>query len=111
MGWSTQSDSTRYSMQKMLTLDYARSTYKTIVMFANDATACFDRMVPGVSSLISRKFGVSSAIMKCIKEKLASLERNIRTGCGDSQETYIENEGDDPLCGEVQGKGDVASLW
>ena len=88
-----------------------RTTYKTIAMFANYATACFDRMVPGVSSLIARKFGVSSSIMKCRNATLASLERNIRTGCGDSQETYIENDVDDPLCGEVQGKGDMTSLW
>ena len=80
-------------------------------MFANDATACFDRMVPGVMSLIARKFGVSPAIMQCRNETIASLERNIQTGCGDSKETYIENEGDNPMCGEVQGKGDVASLW
>ena len=80
-------------------------------MFANDATACFDKMVPGVSSLIARKFVVSSAIMQCRNETIASLERNIQTGCGDSKETYIDNEADDPMCGEVQGKGDVASLW
>ena len=85
-------------MQKLSTLDYARSTYKTIAMFANDGTACFDRMVPGVSSLIARKFGVLSAIMQCRNETIASLERNIRTGCGDSKEIYIESEGDDPMC-------------
>ena len=73
--------------KKLLMLDYARSTYKTIAMFANDATACFDRMVPGVSSLIARKFGVSSAIMQCRNETINSLERNVRTGCGDSTDT------------------------
>ena len=83
--------------KKLLTLDYARTTYKTIVMFANDATACFDRMVPGVSLLIARTFGVSSSIMECRNATLASLECNIRTGYGDSQETYMENDGDDPL--------------
>ena len=35
--------------KKLLTLDYARMTYKTIAMFANDAMACFDRMVLGLS--------------------------------------------------------------
>ena len=49
--------------RKLLTLDYARSTYKTIAMFANDATACFYRMVPGVLSLVARKFGVDASIM------------------------------------------------
>ena len=97
--------------KKLLTLDYVRTMYKTIAMFANDATACFDRMVPGVSLLIARKFGVLPAIMQCRNKTKASLDHNIRTGCGDSTETYIENERDDPMCGEVQGKGDVAGLW
>ena len=90
-------------------MDYTRTTYKTVAMFANDATACFDRMVPGVSSLISRKFGVSSTIMECRNATLTALECKIRPGCGDSHETYQESEDDDPLFGEVQGKGDVAS--
>ena len=57
--------------KKLLTLDYARTTYKTISMFANDATACFDRMVPGVSLLIARKFGVLSAIIECRNASLS----------------------------------------
>ena len=28
--------------KKLLTLDYARTTYKTIAIFTNDATACFN---------------------------------------------------------------------
>ena len=80
-------------------------------MFANDATACFDRMVPGVSSLIARKFGVAPSIMKCRNEIIKNLKRNVRTGCGDSEESYEEHEEDDVMNGEVQGKGDVESLW
>ena len=51
--------------KKLLRLEYARMMYKTIAMFVNDAMTCFDRMVPGVSSLIARKFGVAASIMKC----------------------------------------------
>ena len=84
--------------------------YKTIAMFANDATACFDRVVPGVSSLIARKFGVAYLIMKCRNERIKVLKWNARTGCGDSEEMYEEEEEDEVLNGEVQGKGDDASL-
>ena len=97
--------------KKILTLEYPRTTYKTIAMFANDATVCFDRIVPGLSSRIARKFEVSTSIMECRNETIKALEWNIRTGCGDSDETYKEGEDSDSLCGEVQGKGDVASLW
>ena len=47
------------AFKKLLTFDYARMTYKTVAIFANDATTCFDRMVLGVSSLIARKFRVT----------------------------------------------------
>ena len=86
-------------------------TYKTIAMFANDAMACFDRMVPGVSSLIARKFGVAASIMKCRNETIKVLKRNVRTGCGDSKDIYDEEEADNVINGEVQGKVDVESLW
>ena len=52
------------AFKKLLTLDYARMTYKTIVMFENDATTCFDRMVLGVLTLIASKLGVVASIMK-----------------------------------------------
>ena len=73
------------AFKKLLTFDYAQLTYKTLAMFANNATACFDRMVPGVSSLIARKFGVAPSIMKCRNDIIKNLKRNVRTGCGDSE--------------------------
>ena len=75
------------AFKKLLTFDYACLTYKTVAMFANDATACFDRMVPGVSSLVARKFGVAPSIMKCRNDIIKNLKQNVRTGCGDSEES------------------------
>ena len=59
-------------------------------MIANDAKACFDRMVPGVSSLIARKFGVAASLMKCRIKTIKVLKINARTGCGDLEEIYEE---------------------
>jgi hypothetical protein len=64
--------------KKLLTLDYARTTYKTMAMFANDATACFNRIIFGVSSIISWKFGVTASIMECRNETLKALDRGNR---------------------------------
>ncbi|MFN9954308.1 MAG: hypothetical protein ACK55I_14530, partial [bacterium] len=83
------------AFKKLLTLYYERMTYKTIEMFANDATTCFDRMVPVVSSLIARKFGVAASIMKCRNVIIKKLKRNVRTDCGDSEITYEEEDADD----------------
>ena len=47
-------------------------------MFAKNATACFDRMVPGVSLLIARKFGVASSIMECQNETIKAFEVELK---------------------------------
>ena len=98
--------------RKTLTVDYSHLTHNTLAIFANDATACFDRMVPGISSLIARKYGVSPTIMQSRNQTIHQMRHNVRTGCGESEETYANCSQDThPMSGEVQGKGDVPSLW
>ena len=41
------------ALQKMLSFEYGRALYVTMTLFANDATACFDRMVPNISVLVA----------------------------------------------------------
>lgn len=36
------------ALRKMLAFEYGRALYVTIALFANDAVACFDRMVPNL---------------------------------------------------------------
>ena len=54
---------------------------------------------------------MTETVMRCRNETIKKLKRNIRTGCGDSDEYYDEHDGVDPMNWEVQGKGDLASLW
>ena len=63
-----------------------------------------------MSSLIAKIFGVAASIMECINETKRKLERNVRTGCGDSDGKYKEEDDDDSLCRELKYEGDVASL-
>lgn len=42
---------------------------------------------------------------------MRKMKRHVRTGLGTSKATYQEEEGNTPLDGELQGKGDVMSLW
>ena len=48
MGWLPRLDVNRYrcSLEKMLAFEYGRVMYVTITIFMNDATVCFDEMVP-----------------------------------------------------------------
>ena len=48
--------------------------------------------------------------MECRNGVIKKLRRNVRTGCGDLEMSYENSDQDVPLNGEVQVKGDVASL-
>ncbi|KAL7526403.1 hypothetical protein ACHAWF_008463 [Thalassiosira exigua] len=96
---------------KMLAFEYDRIMYVTVALFANDATACFDRMVPNISALISRKSGISKSVIRARNKVMASMKHSIRTSHGKSNDTFCQEPGDVDIHGEGQGKVDVASLW
>lgn len=54
---------TEPALRKMLAFEYGRVLFVTIALFANDAVACFDRMVPNISTLVAMKYGISENIM------------------------------------------------
>ena len=99
------------ALRKMLAFEYGRAMFVTIALFANDATACFNRMVPNISTLVAMKYGVQPSVMKSRNIVMATMEHSIRTKHGDSSGSYRQLPGDVQLAGETQGKGDVASLW
>ena len=99
------------ALRKLLTFEYARAVYVTIALFANDATACFDRMVPAISTLIARKHGATPTLMKSRNIMIEGMEHQVKTKHGISAESYKQNSDDDRLAGEIQGKADPACLW
>ena len=44
---------TEPALRKMLAFEYGRALFVTMALFANDAVACFDRMVPNLSTLVA----------------------------------------------------------
>ncbi|KAL7548720.1 hypothetical protein ACHAWF_017511 [Thalassiosira exigua] len=99
------------ALRKILAFEYGRIMYVTVALFANDATACFDRMVPNISALISRKSGMSKSVVRARNKVMTSMKHSICTSHGESQDTFCHEPGDVDIHGEGQGKGDVASLW
>lgn len=85
--------------------------YVTMALFANDATACFDWIVPHLMTLLARKYGVVTNVMRSRNATMHQMQHGVRTNHGNSTTTYQQELGDVPLAGETQGKGDVASLW
>ena len=76
------------AFRKLLTFEYARAVYVTIAMFANDATACYDRMVPNISTLVARKHGVAPNVMKARNIMIEGMEHHVKTKHGVSKITY-----------------------
>ncbi|KAL7548603.1 hypothetical protein ACHAWF_011877 [Thalassiosira exigua] len=102
---------TEPALRKLLAFGYGRVMYVRIALFVNDATACFDRMVPDISSLVSMKYSMGKSVMKYRNEIMAKMEHGVRTKHGESTSAYRQLPGEQQLAGEMQGKGDVASLW
>ena len=44
---------TESALRKMLAFEYGHALFVTVALFANDAVACFDRMVPNLSTLVA----------------------------------------------------------
>jgi hypothetical protein len=99
------------ALRKVLGFEYSRIMYVTITLLANDMTACFDRMVPDISSIIARKYGMSKNVMRARNQIIEQMQHHIRTSHGESAEYYTHQPGDKRLAGEIQGKGDVATLF
>ena len=52
------------AMRKMLAFEYGRLIYVNIALFTNNAVACFDRIVPSISTLVAHKYSVAPSILQ-----------------------------------------------
>ena len=98
-------------MRKMLALDYGRVLMVSIVLFANDVVACFDRMVPNLSALVSMKYGVMPNVMISRNLVMSNMKYGVRAHHGDSLVTYCQEPGDIEIADETHDKADVACIW
>ena len=99
------------ALRKRVTFDFGLVMYHSEGLFMMDAAACFDRMVPSISSIVAQKFGISKNILRSRNATISNMQRSIRTSHGASQQSYNQVEYEPILNGEVQGKGDVPSIW
>ena len=76
----------------------------------NDATACFDRMLPSLVTLSLRANGVSEAIAKIIGTTLLKMRYRIKTKLGISKRFY-SHSADHPVYGTGQGSAGSMAFW
>ncbi|KAL7505232.1 hypothetical protein ACHAXN_004474 [Cyclotella atomus] len=99
------------AMLKLLTFECAQIKKATIADTMYDLVACFDRMKARLSNVIAQRALVDKKILIARATVIERLRRSVKTGLGISVCTYGQEDGEKYIDGEVQGKGDVPSLW
>ena len=93
-----------------LQLDLSRVSRKTLVVTNYDATSCYDRIIPSVAMLASRKFGVPKSVTLANAHTLEHAQYRIRTDLGLATTGY-SHSAETPIYGTGQGSANGPMLW
>jgi len=93
-----------------LTREISRASLKPIVTLQNDAASCYDRIIPSLASLVSRKFGVTKTVTLVMAKTLQEAKYKLKTMLGVSEEYYQHCEFF-PIYGTGQGSGNSPAIW
>ena len=95
---------------EMMQMEISRSSRKPFIKFDNDATSCFDRIVPGTAMLISRKYGLHRNVAAVCGKTLQEAHYKIKTMLGVSEEEYSHCKAH-PIYGTGQGSRNSPTCW
>ena len=90
--------------------EYSRLSRYTSIKFANDATACYDRILPSIASIASRSFGTPANVCYVMATTLLEARYKLKTSLGLS-ESYYKHCENFPIYGSGQGSGNSPVLW
>ena len=83
-------------------VDLSLVTCTFLAKFNNDATACFDRILPHIATVCLRSFGMPKKLTSILGLMLQYAKYSIKTSLGTSETTYSYSE-EDPVFGSGQG--------
>jgi hypothetical protein len=90
--------------------ELSRLTRKTVAQTNYDATACYDRIIPNLTMLASRRFGVPKEVTASNAITLKEASYHVRTELGLSPEGYQHSD-DTPIFGTGQGSANSPAIW
>ena len=85
-------------------------TRRILVRFNNDATACFDRIMPHILSLCLRSYQMPAEFTGLLGDLLRYAKYAIKTANGVSDDTYSHSS-ESPVFGSGQGSTVLATGW
>ena len=88
----------------------SRVARSPLAITSYDAMACYDRIIPSVAMLVSRKFGVDTLVTKANSETLRKATYRIKTEIGLAESGYKHAE-ERPIYGTGQGSGNSPAIW
>jgi hypothetical protein len=86
------------------------ATRKSLINFNNDATSCYDRIIPVLASLIGWKFGLHHNVAFVHATTLEETKYKLKTILGVPDKFY-ENCQAFPIYGTGQGSGNSPAIW
>jgi hypothetical protein len=95
---------------ELLQYEYSQLLRLRHLKFSNDATACYDRIVVNLASIISRSFGLHRNITTVHGDMLQHAIYRIKTKMGISDGFYQHSD-DCPVFGTGQGSRSSPPIW
>jgi hypothetical protein len=90
--------------------EITRLSRKPCIKNAKDATACYDRIIPGVGNLGSRCHGMHQLVALVQGCTLEKVHYHLKTQLGISEENYKHCQSF-PIYGTDQGSGNSPMVW
>jgi hypothetical protein len=90
--------------------EICRVSRKSNVKFDNDATSCYDRILPSFASVVSRKFGISKNVAFVMASTLQECKYKLKTLLGVSEDFYKHCQMFPIYC-TGQGSGNSPVIW
>jgi hypothetical protein len=90
--------------------DIAYASRKALINFDNDATSCYDRIIPALASLLGRRHGLHRNIVFVHARTLKEAKYKLKTVLGVSDEYYSHCEFF-PIYGTGQGSANSPVIW
>ena len=111
MGAGRHSLPEKHALNKRLVLDAMRIEKRPGVICANDAKACYDRILHFAAYISLRRIGMKKEAVISMLEPIRRMEHVIRTAYGDSKMSYGGEDWETDPSGICQGNGAGPAIW
>ena len=101
----------KHALNKRLVMDILRAQRRPAVVCANDAKACYDRILHFAAYISLRKAGLTKQATISMLEPIRRLTHRIRTAYGDSKLSYGGDQWARDPSGICQGNGAGPTIW